>query len=212
MPKEMLAAKLPLQKRDLPVFTRSENLVACVWQVTKRVNFLSNVDTTLTIDKAVKSRGWEGGHRTVEKPVMTERYNSKMGWVDCLDQMLGTYQYPQKCLKWYHTLYHRVWEIALVNGFILYKKASPTKKITPKNFREEVISGLLKTWNPPQHKTGHSSNTPDPLRLTGRQFLRKNQNPKPKIDCRVCSDRKNKKRAQTFSYCKQCTHVLCSLF
>ena len=120
----------------------SENLVACAWQDTKRVYFLSNVDTNLTIDKAVKSRGGEGGYRTVEKPVTGECYNSKMGGVDCLDQMLGTCQYPHKCLKWYHTLYHRVREIALVNGFILYKKANPTKKVTPKKFREEVISGL----------------------------------------------------------------------
>ena len=58
-------------------------------------------------------------------------------------QMLGTYQYPHKCLKWYHKLYPRAREIALVNGFILYKKANPTKKVTPKKFREEVISGLL---------------------------------------------------------------------
>lgn len=149
MPKELLPARLPLQKGDLPVFMRSENLVACAWQDKKRVYFLSNVDTNLTIDKALKSRGGEGGYHTVEKPVIAARYNSKMGAVDCLDQMLGTYQYPHKCLKWYHTLYHRVREIALVNGFILYKKANPTKKVTPKKFREEVISGLLKTWNPP---------------------------------------------------------------
>ena len=176
---------------------------------TKRVNFLSNVDTNLTSDKAVKSRGGEGGYRTVEKPVIAERYNSKMGGVDCLDQMLGTYQYPYKCLKWYHTLYHRVREIALVNGFILYKKANPTKKVTPKKFREEVISGLLKTWNPPQRKTGRPSNTEDPLRLTGRHFLGKNENPKQKLDYRVCSDRKNKKRVQTVFYCKQCNIPMC---
>ena len=163
----------------------------------------------LFIDKAVKSRGGEGGYRTVEKPVIAERYNSKMGGVDCLDQMLGTYQYPHKCLKWYHTLYHRVREIALVNGFILYKKANPTKRVTPKKFREEVISGLLKTWNPPQRKTGRPSNTEDPLRLTGRHFLGKNENPKQKLDCRVCSDRKNKKRVQTVFYCKQCNIPMC---
>jgi len=34
MPKELLPARLPLQKGDLPVFMRSENLVACAWQDT----------------------------------------------------------------------------------------------------------------------------------------------------------------------------------
>ena len=105
MPKELLPARLPLQKEDLPVFMWSENLVACAWQDTKRVHFLSNVDTNL----AVTSRGGEGGCRTVEKPVTVEHYNnSKMGGMDCLDQMLGTYQYSHKCLKWYHTLDHRI--------------------------------------------------------------------------------------------------------
>ena len=70
---------------------RSDNLVACAWQDTKRVNSLSTVDTNLTIDKAIRSRGGEGGHRNVEKPVIAERYNSNMGGVDSLDQMLGTY-------------------------------------------------------------------------------------------------------------------------
>jgi len=90
-----------------------------------------------------------------------------------LDQMLGTYQDPHNCLKWYHTLYDRILEVALVNGFILYKKANSTKKVTPKKIREEVISGLLKTCNPDQCKTGHPSNTQDPSRLTGCHFLGK---------------------------------------
>ena len=130
----------------------------------------------LTIDKAVKCRGGEGRLRTVEKPAIAERYNSKMGRVDCLDQMLGIYQYPHKSLNWYHTLYHKIHEVALVNGFILYKKANPTKKVTPKKFREEVISGLLKICNPNQDKTRHLSNSQDPLRLTGCHFLGKNEN------------------------------------
>ena len=209
MPRELLPSLLPLQKGDLPVFMRSDNLVACAWQDTKRVNFLSTVDTNLTVDKAIRSRGGEGGHRNVEKPVIAERYNSNMGGVDSLDQMLGTYQYPHKCIKWYHTLYHRVREIALVNGFILYKKANPNKRVTPKKFREDVITGLLKNWNPPQRKQGRPSNTPDPIRLTGRHFLGKNENPKQKLDCRVCSDRKNKKRVQTVYYCKQCEIPMC---
>ena len=67
---------------------QSENLVACAWQDIKRVHFLSNVDTNLAIDKAVTSRSGEGGYRTVEKPVIAEHYNSKIGvrwtvWIKC---------------------------------------------------------------------------------------------------------------------------------
>lgn len=209
MPKELLPSRLSLKKGELPVFMRSDNLVACAWQDTKRVTFLSTVENNLTVDKAVRSKNGEGGYREVEKPVIADRYNSNMGGVDTLDQMLGTYQFPHKCVKWYHTLFHRAREIALVNGFILYKKANSTKRVNPKKFREQVITGLLRDWNPPQPQNGRPSDTPDPLRLTGRHFLGKNENPKQKLDCRVCSDRKNKKRVQTSFYCKQCDIALC---
>ena len=170
---------------------------------------MSTVENNLTVDKAVRSKNGEGGYREVEKPVIADRYNSNMGGVDTLDQMLGTYQFPHKCVKWYHTLFHRAREIALVNGSILYKKANSTKRVNPKKFREQVITGLLRDWNPPQPQNGRPSDTPDPLRLTGRHFLGKNENPKQKLDCRVCSDRKNKKRVQTSFYCKQCDIALC---
>ena len=62
MPRELLPSRLPLQKGDLPVFVQSDNLVACAWQDIKHVNFLSTVNTNLTVDKAIRSRG--GGRWT----------------------------------------------------------------------------------------------------------------------------------------------------
>ena len=55
---------------------------------------------------------------------MTEDYNQFMGGVDLTDQLLGTYAYPHKVTKWYHALYHRLREVALTNGYILYKRRS----------------------------------------------------------------------------------------
>lgn len=51
---------------------RSDNLVACAWQDTKRVTFLSTVENNLTVDKAVRSKNGEGGYREVEKPVIAD--------------------------------------------------------------------------------------------------------------------------------------------
>ncbi|KAL9979135.1 hypothetical protein ACROYT_G016750 [Oculina patagonica] len=100
-----------------------------------------------------------------------------MGGVDTLDQLLGTYQYPHKSQKWYHTVYHRVREVALVNGFILYRKASDLNKLDPKQFREAVIDGLLKNWQPSRKKVGRPSLLPE-LRLTEHHFPDKYENPK----------------------------------
>ena len=91
MPLDLHPYKLPLAKGDDPAFMRSDNLVTCAWYDTKRVNFLSSIDTNNTMDKRMSFRGAEGGHRIVEKPVMTEVYNQNLGGVDIMDQRLGTY-------------------------------------------------------------------------------------------------------------------------
>ena len=75
MPWELLHARLPPQKRDLSIFMSS----ACARQDINWVNFLSNVDTNLTIDKFVKCRGREGRHRTVDKAVIAQHKK----WVRC---------------------------------------------------------------------------------------------------------------------------------
>ena len=85
---------------------RCNNLVTCAWHDTKRVHFLSTLDTNNTVDKRRRSRGAEGGHRVVEKPVMAEMYNQHMGGVDIMDQKLGTFAFPHKNSKWYITIFH----------------------------------------------------------------------------------------------------------
>ena len=100
MPEGIKPRNLALSKGDDPLFYRSGNLVACAWHDTKRVIFLSTVDTNNTIDKCIRSRQAPGGFREIEKPVMAERYNRHMAGVDLFDQMMSTYSYPHKVQKW----------------------------------------------------------------------------------------------------------------
>lgn len=209
MPDELLQKNLKLKKGDDPVFMRSGNMVVCGWHDTKRLTMLSTVDNNLTIDKEIRSKQHASGKRTVEKPVAVERYNMNMGGVDRFDQMLGTYQYPHKSLKWYHTLYHRARETALVNGYIIYKKASDENKDDPQKFRQAVIDGLLEHWTCPRKRVGRPSIAPLPLRMTGKHFPNKYEDKKYKPDCEVCSDRKAGCRRQTSFCCKQCNVPLC---
>lgn len=211
MPQQLKPSSLSLKKGDPPVFMRKkdDDLIACAWHDTKRLSLISTIDNNLTFEKDVRSRGDASGYRNVEKPVLAEKYNYFMGGVDTLDQLLGTYQYPHKSQKWYHTIYHRVREVALVNGYILYKKASALNKLDAKQFREQVIDGLLKNWEPPRQKVGRPSLLAPELRLTERHFPDKFENPKFKPDCRVCSDREAGRRVQTRFFCKQCDVPLC---
>jgi hypothetical protein len=210
MPRSLHPQQLALRKGDDPVFMRASNLVACAWQDTKRVSFLSTTETNNTIDKRVRQRGADGGHRIVEKPVLAEKYNQHMGGVDILDQKLGSYSYPHKSSKWYTTIFHRLREVALVNGYIVYCKDAGEDAVPPKVFREHVVSGLLEGYMKKASRRGRPS-TDVPTRLTERHFAGKYEDPKYKPDCVVCSSRTKEgwKRKQTNYMCKQCNLPMC---
>ena len=78
----------------------------------------------------------------MEKPAIVEVYNQHMAGVDIMDKKLGTQAFPHKSSKWYFTIYHRIREVALVNGYIIYTKATKEaglQNMSQRIFREKVI-------------------------------------------------------------------------
>lgn len=209
MPAALNPSNLHLTRDQGPVFMKnSDDLVACAWQDVKRVHFLSTVHTDNTVEKQIRSKDSTDGYRTVEKPVMGDDYNSNMGGVDLLDQKLGTYAFPHKSQKWYMPLYHRVREVALVNGYIVYSE-SQDRPVPPRKFREAVISGLLGEYYPSHIPTrkGRPHEGPVSKRLTERHFI---EHLSSRPDCTVCSNRSVPQgRVQTRYRCKQCKQPLC---
>ena len=207
MPASLKAAEM--DKGDSPMFKVNSDMVACTWQDTKRVTLLSTVHGIDTVEKRLRSKGGQGGHRVVEKPKMAEDYNKSMGGVDLLDQKLGTFSYKHKSAKWYTTIYHRMRETALVNAYIIYAKETGQEAAGPRKFRQEVINGLLEGHVRRNRPVGRPSTTDRPARLTERHTIGRYEDPKYKPDCVVCSDRKSKKRHQTNYFCKQCKRPMC---
>lgn len=211
MPFDLQPSALNLEKGEDPVFMRTQDLITCAMVDTKRVHFLSSVHSDNTFDKVVRDRKEASGTRRVVRPVMCDAYNSHMNGVDVFDQKLGSYNYPHKSAKWYMTIFHRLREVALVNGYIIYCKSvqEGEKAMTTVTFREKVIDGLLEGWDLCVSKKGRPSITEKPDRLTGRHFAAQYTDPKYRPDCIVCSDRVNKKRVQTRYYCRQCDKAMC---
>lgn len=210
MPEDLKPRNLALQKGDDPVFYRSNNLVACAWHDTKRVTFLSTVDTNNTIDKRVRSRREPGGFRVVEKPVLADRYNTNMAGVDLYDQLLGTYAYPHKAQKWYLPIYHTIVETALVNGYIAYRESrEEEQKLLPViEFRKKVIDGLLENFEKKVVKKCKAIPN-EYVRLKERHFIQKYENKKYKPDCKVCASLRPRVRRQTCYFCADCQTPLC---
>lgn len=215
MPREIHPKNLQLDKGDDPVFMKSGDMIACAWHDTKRVHFLSTMHTNNTINKQIRSRGAPGGHREVEKPVCAEVYNQNMGGVDLLDQKLGTFAFPHKVSKWYHSVYHRIREVALVNVYIIYtkdKEAKEEKAVLPRAFRQQVVDGLISGFSSTKTRRGRPIKGDVPQRLTERHSIGMIEKKGYRPDCIVCSDRTKPgwKRKQTTYICKQCNKAMCA--
>ena len=211
MPSQLKPEKLKLKRGDDPVFMRANNIVAMAWQDVKRVTCLTTVHTNNTCEKSIREKGKKEG-RMLIKPVAIEEYNCRMAGVDRLDQMLGTYAYGHKSTKWYQTIYHRVREIALVNGYILYKQSNNEQFMPAANFRKKVVDGLLSEYVAvPTVQRGRPSAKQVPDRLTERHFPASYEDKKYKPDCIVCSNRQRKQRHQCNTYCKQCGEPMHSI-
>jgi hypothetical protein len=179
---------------------------------------LSTLHTNNNVTKAIRSRQVPGGIRDVEKPVMVADYNSHMSGVDIMDQRLGTYAYPHRCTKWYRTIYHRIREVAMSNGYILHKTVAERegdRLLTSKQFRKEVIKGLLEDYTRPIARLGRPGlNVPQVIgRLTERHFLGKYDDNTYRPHCTVCNGPPTEgwKRVQTRYYCKQCILPMCRI-
>lgn len=194
---------------DNPIFARSDKVLVATFHDSKRVSLLSTVHKSTTVNKDVRSRRDEGGHRTVKKPECVVNYNKHMGGVDHFDQKSGSYPYPYRCQKWYLPLFHFVVEVALVNSFILYKKSNPNSKLLAKKFRELVCLKLVEAQAADKAQGRQRPATPIPAvpRMNAPHYPSKYDNPKYKPDCVVCKS--IGKRSQTRFYCGPCATALC---
>jgi hypothetical protein len=163
---------LQLKRGDLPVIweNHDSSVLACTWQDTGRVNMISTVGNAGVSEVHTRSKK---GNRSVLKPNIQVLYNTFMGGVDKFDQLCATYSFDRKSKKWYHTIWHFLIEVALVNGYICYNTQNPTKKLNQRKFREKVIDGLLDGFSRKErYKRGCRMSAPKEIMLTERHFPR----------------------------------------
>ncbi|KAG8226111.1 hypothetical protein J437_LFUL006741, partial [Ladona fulva] len=70
------------------------------------------------------------------------QHNTYMGGIALCDQLLSYYPCERKTMKWYKKLAIHIFQLMLINSFILYNRYS-TKKLSLYDFRLELISSLL---------------------------------------------------------------------
>ncbi|XP_063962609.1 piggyBac transposable element-derived protein 4-like [Lytechinus pictus] len=208
LPDDVRNGQLHLKKGDDPVYYRSnDDMLLVSWHDTKRVNVLSTIDDNTVIKKSVRSRHHQGGRREIKKPSAVISYNAYMNGVDRLDQRMSYCKFPHKKRKAYRVIYHFLMEVALVNAQICHKLANPTSKLTTREFRSSIISGLLSGHNPTRYRRPRVPPPVSEARLEEKHFL--DEYPRGhRRDCFVCSVRPHRRKT-TSTYCIECNKAMC---
>src|SRR5215472_11316567 len=96
-----------------------------------------------------------GAHSKI-KPTVVLDYNKNKTGVDKSDQMLSYYTFSRKTVKWWKKLFFHLFELAVVNAHILYKK-SRKEKLSPEIFYGKVAEGFLGSVGTEIHAVGQTS-------------------------------------------------------
>jgi len=96
-----------------------------------------------------------GAHSKI-KPTVVLDYNKNKTGVDKSDQMLSYYTFSRKTVKWWKKLFFHLFELAVVNAHILYKK-SRKEKMSLEIFYGKVAEGLLASAGTEIHAVGQTS-------------------------------------------------------
>ncbi|MPC58616.1 PiggyBac transposable element-derived protein 4 [Portunus trituberculatus] len=192
-PRELMAQ--PLSRRQ-SCFARKGNTLVVKFQDRNQVTVL----TTKYEANMVEQCRTHFGNRVefYYKPLHIDKYNSRMGSVDCADQMLEPYETNRKSLAWFKKLgIHFIFRI-LLNTFITCKAIANYRKDfmnfilqTTRELLCQYNDGARKLFDPParvyepEAPTGHTLKT-----LEGKKQKR----------CRVCYP----KRKDTRYYCPAC--------
>ncbi|MGH0167750.1 UNVERIFIED_CONTAM: hypothetical protein FKN15_066203 [Acipenser sinensis] len=80
-------------------------------------------------------------------PNIVSLYNVHMGGVDLADMMVALYRTPAKSHRWYMCLFWQMADIAINNGWLLYRRDAKSlgvqKNKKLKTFRLEVAAALI---------------------------------------------------------------------
>ncbi|XP_052245700.1 piggyBac transposable element-derived protein 4-like [Dreissena polymorpha] len=214
VPKAFGSVKL---KQDETIFRRRENL-ALKYHDKRDVHMLSTIHEAKSVMTNKVNRKT---NEPIMKPSAIVDYIQKMGGVDLSDQIVQYYDVLRKCVKWWKKLYFHLFNILVVNAYILHMKYSQQqKKRSHMDFRNTLVTELIESAPnalKPQRKGRKSEHL---ARLTERHFIG-HCKPKPgakkqKVtrDCIVCNgsskNREGFKRKQTAYECIQCEKPMCN--
>ena len=131
---------LKLKKHDVSAWSWEEKEVVSAWQDKRVIYMLSTYygPSSETQHRMNKKREEE-----VVKPTAIVEYTKHMGAVDRFDHYCSSYAFTRKSLKWWRKTFFWFVEVAVINGFILYKECYPDEATDHIRYRKQLIVQLV---------------------------------------------------------------------
>lgn len=185
-------------------------VAATKWMDSKPVCMLSTAHNPKECC-CVQRRNKDGTKESVPCPKVVSVYNEKMGGVDRFDQFRERYEIGRRSVKWWHRIMYFLIDLAVVDGFILWKTPrEKEKKLDQLTYRLRLARQLINGFsarkrrgrpvNYNKKKKGKET-VPNEVRLVqvGKHMPKKNSTYRR---CKLCSTKKQEKRTKiTCTYC-----------
>ncbi len=198
-------------KRGEYHFQTKGHVAATKWMDSKPVSMLSTAHNPSHIT-TVKRKMKDGSKVNVSCPRVVSEYNQNMGGVDRVDQLRERYEVGRRSRKWWHRLMYFLFDVTIVNSFVLWSTKTEDKKKDQLGFRLRLARQLVNGFNS-RKRSGRPANfinkkkrVPDEVRLTQIGIHLPKNMPTPRR-CKRCSTRKHDKRTRVM--CTHCKIPLC---
>ena len=198
-----------------PITERQDRTLYIAWQDKRQVNLMTNVHTSQTFVKEVRSKHHPNKKRFVEKPAAIEAYTKHMGGVDRADRQLSNYLNTHRSGKWWKKLFFYLFEVSFCNALVIWKHKTGGARAIAEKFRLQIAHGFIAGYRGASstHRGRMAADTPPDRLLKEAHYPGINtiRLPSGRIsspDCVVCSNRATK-RHQTQYICKTCQLPMC---
>ena len=116
-------------------------MTARQWQDNKPVTIATK--SAPTLEEQVSRKQRDGSSIAVSCPESFVLYNTNMGGMDHNDQLRGYYHVRLKCRKFYKYIFWFLFDVAIVNSFILCKHLTHLGITDIKTFHTELAKSLI---------------------------------------------------------------------
>ena len=196
-------------KRGDIYYQYSEKVICVKWKDNRGVVLVgSNIDGPDDSSSVQRREKGNSSKTSFPCPQLVKSYNKGMGGADLLDQLTFTYRLDRKSKNSYYLrLFFDLWDMALVNSYIVYSKLTQNK-LSHYDFNVAVAKGLIGNYNSrkrnpltfrPTKRSSSNFPTEIPLHLPELEPSRGR--------CHYCKNEGKENR--TFIKCNTCVVFLC---